>query len=154
MRRVADFDPTIWFGPKEVRRVDRFCQFSVAVAEMALYDAGEISVDPARAGVIFATGVGGLETLQEQVHVLYEKGPARVSPFLVPMMMANAGAADDLDAVPVQWSLRVDRHRLRSRDPRDRRSGPPRRLRTLRRCDRRWFRSRDHRQSGLPHSRT
>lgn len=93
IRRVADFDPTVWFGPKEVRRVDRFCQFSVAVAEMALSDAGEISVDPSRAGVIFATGVGGLETLQEQVHVLYEKGPRRVSPFLVPMMMANAGAA-------------------------------------------------------------
>ncbi|MFZ0666577.1 MAG: beta-ketoacyl-ACP synthase II [Acidimicrobiales bacterium] len=93
MRRVHDFDPTIWFGPKDVRRVDRFCQFSVAAAEMALADAGDIEVDPSRAGVIFGTGVGGFETLQEQVHVYYEKGARRVSPFLVPMMMANAGAA-------------------------------------------------------------
>lgn len=93
MRRVHDFDPARWFGPKEARRADRFCQFSVAAADMALEDAGEISVDPSRAGVIFGTGVGGFETLQEQVHVYYEKGERRVSPFLVPMMMANAGAA-------------------------------------------------------------
>jgi 3-oxoacyl-[acyl-carrier-protein] synthase II len=93
MRRVPDFDPTVYFGPKEVRRVDRFCQFSVAAAEMALEDAGDLEVDPNRAGVIFGTGVGGFETLQEQVHVFYEKGARRVSPFLVPMMMANAGAA-------------------------------------------------------------
>ena len=92
-RRLTEFDPSHWFGPKEVRRVDRFCQFSVAAADMALEDAGELSVDPGRAGVIFATGVGGFETLQEQVHVYYEKGARRVSPFLVPMMMANAAAA-------------------------------------------------------------
>jgi 3-oxoacyl-[acyl-carrier-protein] synthase II len=60
---------------------------------MALEDAGELDVDPMRAGVIFATGVGGLETLQEQMKVLIEKGPRRVSPRLVPMMMSNAGAA-------------------------------------------------------------
>jgi 3-oxoacyl-[acyl-carrier-protein] synthase II len=94
MRRVPGFDPSLWFGPKEARRADRFCQFSVAAADMALEDAGELSVDPARAGVIFGTGVGGFETLQEQVHVFYDKGERRVSPFLVPMMMANAGAAN------------------------------------------------------------
>jgi 3-oxoacyl-[acyl-carrier-protein] synthase II len=93
MRRVPGFDPTLWFGPKEARRADRFCQFSVAAAEMALEDAGDTAVDPSRAGVIFGTGVGGFETLQEQVHVFYDKGARRVSPFLVPMMMANAGAA-------------------------------------------------------------
>jgi 3-oxoacyl-[acyl-carrier-protein] synthase II len=60
---------------------------------MALDDAGELGVDPARAGVIFGTGVGGLETLQQQITVLVEKGPRRVSPFLVPMIMGNAGAA-------------------------------------------------------------
>jgi 3-oxoacyl-[acyl-carrier-protein] synthase II len=60
---------------------------------MALIDAGELGVDPARAGVIFATGVGGFETLQEQVTVYNERGARRVSPFLVPMMMGNAGAA-------------------------------------------------------------
>ena len=92
-RRVPDFDPTAWFGPKEVRRVDRFAQFSVATAEMALADAGEVAVDPDRAGVVFATGVGGLESLEEQIQVYLQKGPWRISPFLVPMMMPNAGSA-------------------------------------------------------------
>jgi 3-oxoacyl-[acyl-carrier-protein] synthase II len=95
-RRVTGFDPTVYFGPKEVRRVDLFAQFSVAAAEMARADAGrpsDLAADPDRAGVIFATGVGGFNTLTEQVQVFLEKGARRVSPFLVPMMMANAGAA-------------------------------------------------------------
>jgi 3-oxoacyl-[acyl-carrier-protein] synthase II len=97
-RRIADFDPTAFFGPKEVRRVDRFAQFAVAAAEMALADAGgttagDLGVDPGRAGVIFATGVGGLESLEEQIRQFEARGPRRVSPFLIPMMMANAGAA-------------------------------------------------------------
>jgi 3-oxoacyl-[acyl-carrier-protein] synthase II len=87
------FEPEQWFGPKEVRQVDRFAQFSVAAAAMAVDDAGDLGVDPAKAGVVFATGVGGLETLADQVGVYNEKGPRRVSPRLVPMMMANAGAA-------------------------------------------------------------
>lgn len=91
--RVEGFDPTAWFGPKEARRVDRFAQFSVAAADMARQDAGDPSPDPDRAGVIFATGVGGLESLEEQIKVFLEKGARRVSPFLIPMMMPNAGAA-------------------------------------------------------------
>jgi 3-oxoacyl-[acyl-carrier-protein] synthase II len=91
--RVEDFDPAPWFDVKQARRADRFQQFSVVAAQMALDDAGEIDADPGRVGVIFGTGVGGLQTLQEQIGVLFEKGPRRVSPFLVPMMMANAGAA-------------------------------------------------------------
>jgi 3-oxoacyl-[acyl-carrier-protein] synthase II len=90
---ARDFDPEQWFGPKEVRQVDRFAQFSVASAAMAFEDAGELDVDPAKAGVIFATGVGGFETLASQVGVYNERGARRVSPRLVPMMMANAGAA-------------------------------------------------------------
>ena len=93
-RRVDDFDATAWFGPKEARRVDRFAQFSVAAADMALADAGDLTVDPDRAGVVFATGVGGLESLEEQIKVFLDKGARRVSPFLIPMMMANAGAAN------------------------------------------------------------
>jgi 3-oxoacyl-[acyl-carrier-protein] synthase II len=92
-RRVPDFDASAYFDAKEVRRVDPFAAFSVAAAQMALEDAGELEVDPARAGVLFATGVGGFETLAEQVTVYNERGARRVSPFLVPMMMANAGAA-------------------------------------------------------------
>ena len=59
-RRVPDFDPSVWFGPKEVRRVDRFAQMSVAAADEALADAGELGGRPGRSGVIFATGVGRL----------------------------------------------------------------------------------------------
>jgi len=93
-RRVHDFDPEQWFpNPKEARRTDRFAQFALAAATMALADSGEPGADPSRAGVIIATGVGGLATIEEQVRVFDSKGARRVSPFLVPMMMANAGAA-------------------------------------------------------------
>ena len=92
-RRVDDFDPGPWFGPKEARRTDRFAQFAVAAAAMALDDAGKLTANPERRGVIIATGVGGLETLETQILVHHQKGANRVSPFLVPMMMANAGAA-------------------------------------------------------------
>lgn len=92
-RRVAGFDPTLWFGPKEVRRVDRFGQLTVAAAAMALDDAGPIDVDPERAGVVTGTGAGGIETLESQLIVERDRGSDRVSPFLVPMMMLNAGAA-------------------------------------------------------------
>ncbi len=90
---VRDFEPEQWFGPKEVRQIDRFAQFSIAAADLAVKDAGEIGADPAKSGVIFATGVGGFDTLAEQVGVYNERGARRVSPRLVPMMMANAGAA-------------------------------------------------------------
>jgi 3-oxoacyl-[acyl-carrier-protein] synthase II len=90
---VRDFEAEQWFSPKEVRQVDRFAQFSVAAADMAVKDAGDIDADPDKSGVIFATGVGGFDTLAEQVVVYHERGARRVSPRLVPMMMANAGAA-------------------------------------------------------------
>jgi 3-oxoacyl-[acyl-carrier-protein] synthase II len=90
---VRGYEPKDWFGPKEVRQLDPFAQFSIVAGDMAVRDAGDLAVDPAKAGVVFATGVGGLETLAHQVGVYNEKGPDRVSPRLVPMMMANAGAA-------------------------------------------------------------
>ncbi len=65
----------------------------MVAADQAVSAAGDLAVDPAKAGVVFATGVGGFETLATQVGVYNEKGPDRVSPRLVPMMMANAGAA-------------------------------------------------------------
>jgi 3-oxoacyl-[acyl-carrier-protein] synthase II len=92
-RRLDDFDPSAWFGPKEARRTDRFAQLAVAAADMALEHAGPLDVDLDRAGVLIATGVGGLHTLEDQIVLRHEKGVKRVSPFLVPMMMANAGAA-------------------------------------------------------------
>ena len=93
-RRLTDFDASRWFGPKEARRTDRFAQFAVAAAAMALEDAGPVGADPDRCGVIIGSGVGGLETLEKQIVICHTKGPNRVSPFLVPMMMANAGAAN------------------------------------------------------------
>lgn len=93
-RRIVDFDPTPYFdNPKEVRRSDRFTQMALAAASEALEDAGPLTADMARAGVLIGTGVGGLETLEEQIIVRHEKGERRVSPFLVPMMMSNAAAA-------------------------------------------------------------
>ncbi len=92
-RSVPDFDPAAYFGPKDARRVDRFAQFAVAAADEALADAGDLAVDPARAAVVMTTGVGGFHTLAEQVQVYNDRGPRRVSPFLVPMMMANAASA-------------------------------------------------------------
>jgi 3-oxoacyl-[acyl-carrier-protein] synthase II len=93
-RRVPDYDPGRWFEVKAARQLDRFAQFSVAAAVMALEDAGDLDADPGRSGVIMGTGVGGFESLQNQVLVYGEKGARRVSPRLVPMMMANAGAAN------------------------------------------------------------
>ena len=92
-RQIEDWDATDLFGPKEIRRVDRFTQFAVAAAEQALAQAGEIGADPDRSGVLIGTGVGGLSTLEEQIVLRHEKGPRRVSPFLVPMMMSNAAPA-------------------------------------------------------------
>ena len=92
-RAIEDWDPSPWLGPKEARRTDRFAQFAIATAEMALEQAGELTEDPDRRGVIYGAGVGGLHTLEEQIIVRFEKGAKRVSPFLVPMMMANAAAA-------------------------------------------------------------
>ncbi|HUZ10993.1 MAG TPA: beta-ketoacyl-ACP synthase II [Acidimicrobiales bacterium] len=93
-RMVRDFDPSRYFGPKEARRIDRFAQLSVAAADEALQGAGDLQADPERSGVVFGTGVGGLKTLSEQTIVNHERGPDRVSPFLVPMMMVNAAAAN------------------------------------------------------------
>src|SRR5258706_9981907 len=93
-RAITEFEPNDWFeNPKEARRADRFTQFAMAAAAMAIEQSGDPGYDPGRMGVLVATGVGGLSTIEDQVLVLNEKGPRRVSPFLVPMMMANAASA-------------------------------------------------------------
>lgn len=93
-RRVHDFDPAPYFANvKEARRSDRFTQFAFAATDEALAQSGEPTADPARRGVWIGTGVGGLTTVEDQIIVRHEKGDRRVSPFLVPMMMANAAAA-------------------------------------------------------------
>lgn len=92
---IVDFDPAAFFDRKEARRMDRFTQFAVAAARLAVQDAGLNldHIDRDRLGVILGTGFGGMETLSEQFSILLAKGPGRVSPFLVPMMIANMGAA-------------------------------------------------------------
>jgi len=99
-RRIHDFDPEPLFdNPKEARRADRVTQLALAAATQALDDAGEITGDPLRRGVLIATGIGGIATLEEQITNYNEKGARRVSPFLVPMMMPNAPSA----TVSMRW---------------------------------------------------
>ena len=89
---VRDFDVSQWLDVKEARRTDRFTHYAVAAADLAWKDAGSPEVESDRAGVVFATGIGGIEWLLNQHSVLLEKGPGRVSPFMVPALMANAAA--------------------------------------------------------------
>lgn len=90
--QVNDFDPTPFFtSPKDARRADRFTQLGVAGARMALDDSGVDfdQTDRDRFGVMVGSGIGGLSTLEEQHSTLMNRGAARVSPFTIPMMIAN-----------------------------------------------------------------
>ncbi|MBD1371412.1 beta-ketoacyl-ACP synthase II [Hazenella sp. IB182357] len=91
---VKGFDPTDYMEKKEARRMDRFTQFAVAAAKSGLKDANldMERVQRDRVGVSVGSGIGGLNTLEKQHQVLLEKGPKRVSPFFVPMMIANMAA--------------------------------------------------------------
>jgi 3-oxoacyl-[acyl-carrier-protein] synthase II len=104
-RPIGQLDVSSLFGPKEVRRADRFVQLAALAADQAVNDAGGIEPlrgDPDRAGTIVGTGVGGLDTICEQHQVLLEKGATRVSPFLVPMIMCNRASAD----ISMRYGLR------------------------------------------------
>ena len=88
---VKDFDPAGWLEPKEAKRWDRFCQFGVVAAKQAVAHAG-LTIDASncsRVGVSIGSGVGGLLMMETQAHVLADRGPDRVSPFCVPMMIPN-----------------------------------------------------------------
>jgi 3-oxoacyl-[acyl-carrier-protein] synthase II len=99
-RRVRDFDPaSVFDNPKEARRADRVTQLALGAAVQALAQAGDIEGDPLRRGVLIATGIGGIGTLEEQITTYAEKGARRVSPFLIPMMMPNAPSA----TVSMRW---------------------------------------------------
>jgi 3-oxoacyl-[acyl-carrier-protein] synthase II len=89
---VKDFDPTVWMDRKAARRTDRVVHLAVAAARLAWEDAGSPQIDPQRAAVVVSTGVGGLQTMEEQVRILAERGPGRVSAFTVPAMMPNAAS--------------------------------------------------------------
>lgn len=92
---VKDFDPLNYLDKKEARRMDRYTHFACAATQIALEDAGlnHHKVNPDRIGVIIGSGVGGIETVEEQARVLFTKGPGRITPFFVPMMIANIAGA-------------------------------------------------------------
>ncbi|CAM2899024.1 beta-ketoacyl-ACP synthase II [Paenibacillus sediminis] len=89
---IKDFNPEDYVDRKDARKMDRNVQFAVAAATSALKDSGldvQKDADPERVGVIIGSGIGGLGTWEEQHKILLEKGPRRVSPFFIPMMISN-----------------------------------------------------------------
>ena len=118
---VRDFDPVPYVGPKEVRRTDRAALLAVAAAADALADAAgangaartpdgdqlvpapspdDLGADSLRCAVVAGSGIGGIRTLEDQIIGYAEKGPSRVGPFLVPMMMPNAAAGSPAPTWP------------------------------------------------------
>lgn len=93
---VKNFDPSVYIDKKECRRMDRFTQFAVAASKMAVEDSGlkVESIDSNRFGVCIGSGIGGMETMEAQYSILKEKGPGRVSPFMIPMMISNIAAGN------------------------------------------------------------
>ena len=89
---VKDFDPTVAMELKEARKADRYAQFAVVAAAEAMAQSGVEVADPLRAGVIIGSGIGGMHTFEEQHRRLLERGPTRVSPMFIPMMIADMAA--------------------------------------------------------------
>lgn len=91
---LKNFDPLVYIDRKAIRRMDLFTVYALATASMAMEDSGidleKINRD--RAGVIFGSGIGGMNTWEDQARVLFEQGPKRVSPFFVPMMISDIAA--------------------------------------------------------------
>lgn len=101
---VQGFEPTDYIDKKEAKRMDRYTQFSVAATKMALEDSG-IDLENEerdRIGVIVGTGIGGIETMHSQYATLFAKGPSRISPFFIPMMIGNMAAGQTAIAFGLQ----------------------------------------------------
>jgi len=101
---VKDFKPEPFMDPKEARRADLFVQYAAAAAQEAIQDAGLDRTPPEadRAGAIIGTGIGGISTLEAQHRNMLEKGPSRISPFFIPMMIANMASG----FVSIRWNLK------------------------------------------------
>ncbi|MBM4080054.1 MAG: beta-ketoacyl-ACP synthase II [Planctomycetes bacterium] len=101
---VKGFDPTQWIPKKDARRLDRYCQFAIAATAYALEDAklDARAADPDRVGAIIGSGIGGLSEIEDGCSTLFNRGPSRVSPFLVPKLMVNAAAGQ----VSILYGLR------------------------------------------------
>jgi len=93
---VKNFDPANYFSSKEARHRDRFVQFGIVVAREAIADSGLDlnAIDLNRAGVLVGSGIGGLATFEEQHSIYLEKGPSRISPFMIPMLIVNMAAGE------------------------------------------------------------
>ena len=93
---VQDFDPAQFIDKKELKRMDRYTQFALAATRLAFDDAklDATQLDGDRAGVFVGTGIGGMDTLHNQYQKLFERGPSRISPFFIPMMIANMAAGN------------------------------------------------------------
>ncbi len=101
---IKNYDPEKYFEKNEVKRLDRFTQYALIAAESAIKDSGLDlgSVDRNRFAVITASGIGGMETYQTNHQVLLEKGPRRVSPLFIPMMISDIAAG----RISMKWDLR------------------------------------------------
>ena len=88
---LKNFDPTKYIEKKEAKRMDKYTQYAITATQMAMEQAALNldKVDKERMGVIIGSGIGGIETLEDQQKILLEKGPGRVSPFFIPMMIGN-----------------------------------------------------------------
>ena len=100
---VKGFDPTLYTDKKSARRMDGFTQYAVAAASQALKDSGlDLTKDTSRMGVFVGSGIGGLTTLMDQTYTLIEKGPGRVSPFFIAMMISNMASG----MISIQFGLK------------------------------------------------
>ena len=88
---VKDFDPLTYLTPKEVKRTERFTQLAIAASKQALTDGGlrMEQEDPFRCGVVIGTGMGSMHLIEEQHNVLLSKGPKKLTPFMIPMLICN-----------------------------------------------------------------
>ncbi len=97
---VKDFDVTKYMTAKEAKRLDLFCQYAIAASDEAMDSAGlpkELrgsNIDPNRVGVIVSSGIGGLHTMSEQDKLLIERGPGKISPLLIPMMIGDLASGN------------------------------------------------------------
>ncbi len=91
---VKGFDPALYLAPKEIKRSERFVQFSVASAKQAVKDSGLDlgAMDPFRVGVVIGCGMGSMRLIEMEAEVVRTKGPSKLSPFMIPMLIANMGS--------------------------------------------------------------
>ncbi len=99
---VPNFDPVQFIDKKESKRMDRYTQFALAATRLAFDDAQIKNIDSERTGIFVGSGIGGMETLHNQYEKLFSKGPSRISPFFIPMMIANMAAGNVAIAFKLQ----------------------------------------------------